>query len=267
MKTIVGSQGNDPERTRRFAVAIPAAIAITALLVGLARCQPADRTVADQIPAHVTVVLERAAPTPQPTPKPTPPPTPPPAPPVHKTALRTERAGTIAPKPIGGAHAAQLLIPHAIVAKTYAAPKARGGSGTSAAAGTGEGTGSGDAEGSGDAGGGGTVNADAPCGYVDLLPFQSPDHSGSVTFEHVRATVAYPDGHKESQEFPYRFAYSDPADDPWSKVNLPNDKFPTRVQLPPPGANTARYADVIRYIIDHTRQNGLTTLQECPKPR
>jgi hypothetical protein len=48
---------------------------------------------------------------------------------------------------------------------------------------------------------------------------------------------------------------------------LPNPNFITRVQLPPAGTNTSRYSDLIRYILDHTRSDGTTILQECPKLR
>ena len=115
--------------------------------------------------------------------------------------------------------------------------------------------------------GSGTVNADVPCGSVDLIPIQSPDHNGALTFEHIRATVTFGDGHTQSEEFPYRWSYSDPNIDPWSPRNMPNPDFPAHVQLPPPGANTSRYPELIRYILDHTRSDGTTILQECPRQR
>ena len=96
---------------------------------------------------------------------------------------------------------------------------------------------------------------------------QSPDHAGPITYEHVRATVTFPDRHTQTDEFPYRWPYADPADDPWSARNMPNPNFVTRVELPPPGTNTSRYPDVIRYILDHTRSDGTTVLQECPRLR
>jgi hypothetical protein len=266
MKTKVGSPGDDPERTRRFAIAIPTAIAITALLVGLERCQPPDRTVAEQTPA-TTIVIERAAPTPRPTPKPTAPPT---LPPVVRVTIAPEPqrvAAAITHRSAGGAHTAQRAVPQISTARTFAAPNAGGGNGTSVAAGTGEGTGTGDSSGAGDTSGGSTVNADAPCGHVDLIPFQNPDRRGSTVSEYVRATVSFPDGHTQSEEFPYRFVYTDPADDPWSAQNMRNDNFLTLVQLPPPSANPSRFPELIRYILNHTRQNGRTVLQECPQQR
>jgi hypothetical protein len=46
-----------------------------------------------------------------------------------------------------------------------------------------------------------------------------------------------------------------------------NPNFPARAQPAPPGADTSRYPEVIRYILDHTRSDGTTVLQECPRPR
>ena len=178
--------------------------------------------------------------------------------PVQRAAPRAEHAS-------GGGHAAPSRQPHV-------APSAVNVAGSGGVAGPGPGSGEGAGEGSdlGNGAGGtgsGTVNADAPCGSVDLIPFQAPDHGGTITYEHVRATVSFPDGHTESDEFPYRWAYADPANDPWSRQNLPDERFVTRVQLPAPGTDTSRFPDVIRYILDHTRSDGTTVLQECPRQR
>lgn len=262
MKTKVGVPAFD-DPVARFAVAVPSAIVITALFVALGRCQPADRTLAERNPT-TTVLLERAAPTPPPpTPHPTPPPTLPPVPRVTLAPV-PQRAAPRAVHASGGGHVA---LPHPKIAPPAVLA---GGIGGGAGTGEGSGAGSGNAGGTGNGTGGtgsGTVNADAPCGSVDLIPFQGPDHAGPVTYEHVRATVTFPDGHTQSDEFPYRWAYSDPADDPWSPRNLPNPNFTTRVQLPPPGTNTSRFPELIRYILDHTRPDGTTILQECPRQR
>jgi hypothetical protein len=269
MKTKVGAPAFD-DPVKRFAVAVPSAIAITALCFALGRCQPADRSVAETAPP-ATVVLERPAPTPPPTPKPIPTPRPPTLPPTLPPVPRV----TLAPVPLraapaairasGGGHAAlnaqpQVVVPSVIVA----------GSGGGAGTGTGSGEGAGNAGGSGNGTGGtgsGTVNADAPCGSVDLIPFQAPDHAGTITYEYIRATVTFPDGHTQSEEFPYRWAYASPADDPWSALNMSNANFITRVQPPPPGTDVSRYSETIRYILNHTRSDGTTILQECPRPR
>ena len=79
--------------------------------------------------------------------------------------------------------------------------------------------------------------------------------------------MTFPDGHSQSEEFPYRWAYVNSTDDPWSALNIPNVNFITRVQQPPPGTNVSRYSETIRYILDHTRSDGTTILQECPRQR
>jgi hypothetical protein len=261
MKTKVGASAWADDPVARFAVAVPSAVAITVLCFALGRCQPAERTLAEHTPA-TTVVIERAAATPSP---PTPPPTLPPVP-RATPAVVPQRAAPRAVHASGGGHIAPPAVHHPVVPK----PVTVAGSGGGAGPGAGDGEGAGDAGGSGNGTGGtgsGSVNADAPCGSVDLIPFQSPDHAGSTTFEHVRATVTFPDGHSESEEFPYRWSYTDPGADPWSARNMPNANFITHVQLPPPGANESRFPEVIRYILDHTREDGTTILQECPRQR
>ena len=137
MKTKVGAAAFD-DPVVRFAVAVPSAIAITAL----GRCQPADRTLPENAPA-TTVVLERAAPTPPPpTPRPTPPPTLPPVPRVTLAPV-PQRAAPRAVHASGGGHAAP---PH-----PHIAPPAVVVAGSGGGAGTGEGSG----QGAGDAGGSG----------------------------------------------------------------------------------------------------------------
>lgn len=265
MKTKVGAPAFD-DPIARFAVAVPSAIVITVLCFALGRCQPAERTLPENTAGN-TVVLERAAPTPPPpapTPRPTPRPTPPPPIPRVTLAPVPQRAAPRAVHATGGGHAApphpQPAPPAVVVA----------GSGGGVGPGEGSGEGAGNAGGTGNGTGGtgsGTVNADAPCGSVDLIPFLAPDRAGPITYEHVSATVDFPDGHTQSAEFPYRWVYTNPADDPWSAINLPNPNFTTRVQLPPPGTNTTRYPEVIRYILAHTRNDGTTILQECPRQR
>jgi hypothetical protein len=277
MKTKVGSQSDDPGRGRRFAIAIPSAIAITAVFVLFAHSQSDQPAPTERAPA-MTVVFERRPPTPRPTPRPTPDPTPrptprttpPPLPHITHAPVPQRVGKPIVHHAIGGAHAAARALPHLASPKAFAAPAAAGGSGIAIAAGSGSGTGSGNGIGSGDSGTGATVNADtaAPCGTDDLIPYEAPDHNGRITYEHIRATVTYPDGHTESAEFPYRWSYADPADDPWSPHNMNDPNFPTKVQMPPEGADETRFPEVIRYILDHTRrETGRTTLQECPGQR
>jgi hypothetical protein len=266
MKTKVGAPAFD-DPVRRFAVAVPGAIIITALCFAFARYQPAERSLPESAPP-ATVVLERPAPTPPP-PTPTPrPPTPPPTlPPVPRVTIAPapQRAASRAVRASGGGHAAPKPQPQVVVPSVVVA-----GSGGGAGVGTGSGEGAGSAGGSGNGTGGtgsGTVNADAPCGEVEFIPFQAPDHAGSITYEHIEATVTFPDGHKQSAELPYRWVYASPADDPWSAINMQNPNFPTRFEFPPPETDLSRYAETIRYIINHTRSDGTTVLQDCPTQR
>ena len=95
-----------------------------------------------------------------------------------------------------------------------------------------------------------------------------PRRSGSTAYETIRATVHFPDGHTASELFPYAWVYPDATNtDPWSPRNLRDPDFPARAQLPPPGTDLRRYPEVIRYILEHTRGDGTTVLQECPIPR
>jgi hypothetical protein len=260
-KNVGAPDFSDP--VARFAIAVPGAIVITALFFAFWRWQPPGPALAEQTTA-TTVVLERAPPTPRPTPRPTPPPPTPPPPVPHVTlAPVPQRAAPHVVRHSGGGHAAPPAHRHVVTPSVVVA-----GNGGGAGTGAGNGQGAGDAGGSGNGTGGtgsGTVNADAPCGTVDLVPYLAPDHSGAMTYEHVNATVSFPDGHTETADFPYRWAYADPAIDPWSPANLPNPNFTTRVQAPPPRTDTSRYPDLIRYILDHTRADGTTVLQECPR--
>jgi hypothetical protein len=112
------------------------------------------------------------------------------------------------------------------------------------------------------------VNADQPCGEVEFIPDDAPRYRGTTAAETIRATVRFADGHVESAEFPYPWIYPDAADtDPWSPHNVGNPDFPAHAQLPPAGTGTGRFPELIRYILDHTRPNGTTVLQDCPNPR
>ena len=266
MRTKVGAAVfADP--VARFAVAIPGAVVITVLFFVFWHWQPPSGTPPEQTPA-TTVVLERPAPTPpatpRPTPPPPPPPTPPPVPPVTLAPV-LQRAAPRAVHRSGGGHAAPVARSHVVTPSVIVA-----GSGGGAGSGAGSGEGAGSAGGSGNGTGGtgsASVNADAPCGSVDLVPYQAAEHAGTITYEHINATVTFPDGHTENADFPYRWAYADPGNDPWSPANMSNPNFTTRVQPPLPGTDTSRYPEVIRYILDHTRSDGTTVLQECPQQR
>jgi hypothetical protein len=261
MRTKVGSVAfaDDPGRARRFAIAVPLAIVLTLLLVALGRWHQPART--PERVAVATVVLERAPPTPPPTPAPTPLPRVTAAPVPQRAGPAAVRAQTPARAP-----------------KAATAPKAPAPSSIAAAPGAGlgaaPGSGAADAGDTGDvgAGTGGTgtdaVNADAPCGYVDFIPEGPPSMRGSTSYETIRATVRFPDGHQESDDFPYPWIYPDAADtDPWSARNVRVANLTVHAQLPPSETDASRFSPVIRYILDHTRADGTTVLQECPKLR
>ena len=264
MKTKVGSNAfaDDPERLRRYAVALPSAIVLTVLFFALGMWRPPAFPLAER-PAVTAIVLERR---PQPTPAP---PRMRPTAPLVALAEIPQRAAPRAVRAPGGAPAALAHPVRAALASlpVAAAPAAGNGSGPGADAGPA----AGDAEaGPSGSGGAGTaaVDADAPCGSVDFVPDRAPRRAGSTAYETIRATVHFPDGHTASEVFPYAWVYPDATDtDPWSARNLRDPDFPARAQLPPAGTDLRRYPEVIRYILEHTRADGTTVLQECPNPR
>jgi len=219
-------------------------------------------------------VLEKAAPTPRPTARPTPVPTSAPVPVIRATLAPVERAAPRAEVHAGGVSAAAPRALRPVVHHAITLPKAAGASGVARAPGSGDGAGSGSGtgddtgSGAGNGGGGtgtGAITADAPCGYVEFLPDDKPRIVGNVSYETVRATVHYPDGHTNSDDFPYPWVYTDYMEtDPWSPMNVRRTDLVAFAQLPPPGADTGRYSGLIRYILDHTNPNGSTVLQPCP---
>jgi hypothetical protein len=59
--------------------------------------------------------------------------------------------------------------------------------------------------------------------------------------------------------------YADYMDaDPWSPLNVRKTNLVVSAQLPPPGSDTHRYPELIRYILDHSTPAGRTILQPCP---
>jgi len=267
----------DPGRGRRYALSYALAIPIVGLLLVIAALmRPPHADAPETLGPTAFVTIEHA--TPRPTAPPTAPPTPVPTPLPHAVSARVpERAAPRAVRASGGGRLAPSPSPHRALAKHPAQPKAALASGSSLADGTGDGDGSGDGMGAGAGGGAGTgtggsgaddTDADAPCGAVDFIPREAPRIVNGTSYEEITATVHFPDGHAESSDFPYPWVYPD-ADvtDPWSSANLRRANLTVRAQLPPPDADTHRYPDVIRYILDHTRSNGSTVLQECPKPR
>jgi hypothetical protein len=267
VKTKVGAPdiADDPGRFRRFAVAIPCAIALTLAFFAFAFLRPPAPAPSERAPV-TAIVIERRPPTPPPTPRPTPPPTLPPVPHVTLAPRPQRAAPRVAVRP-AAAQAAPRLAPQVSAPAVVAAPAPGAGQGEGNAPGPGAGAGNATSGGTGGTGSG-TVNVDQPCGDVEFVPDDAPRYRGSTAAETIRATVRFPDGHTEAAEFPYPWIYPDAADtDPWSSRNIANPDFPARAQLPPPGADTSRSPELIRYILNHTRPDGTTVLQDCPNPR
>ncbi len=249
-------------------IAIILAILITALEAAIAAWHWPATPVPPEHVVATTIVLERAPPTPRPTPAPTPTPVPTtiPTPLVHVTVAPVQRAAPPQQHHAGGASAVVQPVRHPMVHHTRTAPRAVAALGDGAGSGSGVGDDAGSGAGNG-TGGSGTGLVDAqPCGEVDFLPNEAPRIVGDVSYETIRATVRYPDGHRASDVFPYPWVYADWMDtDPWSPLNVRKANEVAFAQLPPPGENPQRYSDVIRYILDHTTSAGHTILQPCPR--
>jgi hypothetical protein len=136
------------------------------------------------------------------------------------------------------------------------------GLGTGAAAGGGaNGAGAGNGAGTGS----GAVNANTPCGEVLFNVRGAPEYRNGAASERITATVQFPDGHTETDTFPYTWTYQNgERDDPWSATNLTKQNVDVPLIFPPPGADTTLYPPLIKYILEHTRPNGTTVLEPCP---
>lgn len=266
--------------TRRWVIAVALSIAINEIGIGLFRL-PADAPSARETAAPERVVLERRPPTPRPTPHPTPRPTPQPVvsvpprstpAPVPRVAA-AKAAGVTSP--VHGGAAAKPVIHHYKNFDVYAQlaknrlGRAAGVSGTGAGLGTGPADGGG-ANGTG-AGNGkngtgtGDVNVNTPCGEVVFNVRGTPEYRDGAATEKITATVQFPDGHTETDTFPYGWTYENgERDDPWSSTNLAKQNFDIPLVFPPPGTDTSTFPPLIRYILDHTRPNGTTVLAPCP---
>jgi len=267
----------------RLIVAFAIAIAAHEIFLGLMHGRgPSSDTEAEARATRIVMESPRPTPTPRPTPKPTPTPrpTPPPTPeprvtpPPHSTPAPVQQiAGRAKGRPAvrhgGGAHKAIAKAAHG----TYANPRAAG-SGTGASTGSGSGNQPGPGgglggNGTGNAGNGnGAVNANTPCGIVEFKPTGPPDYRSGTAFEPVQATVTFPDGHRESAVFPYKWVYPNGEQtDPWSSTNLKNPNFVTVLHFPPPGMDRSSFPPLIQYIINHTDSGGYTDLPDCPPGR
>jgi hypothetical protein len=264
----------------RIILAIAPAPALHEIALGLlhAPARPSDNEAEAQT-TRIAIETPRPTPTPKPTPKPTPTPTPPPqptppprvTPPPRSTPAPVQQvAGRAKGRPAvhhgGGARKAIAKATHG----TYANPKAAGaGTGTSTGVGQGNEPGAGGAAGNGNGNSGngnGAVNANAPCGIVEFKPTAAPRYVGNTAYEPVQATVSFPDGHTETDRFPYPWIYPNGEQtDPWSNTNLKNPNFVTTLKFPPPGTDIASLPPLLQYIIRHTDSGGYTDLPECPK--
>ncbi len=268
---------------RRWVFAIALSVALNEVAIGFLRLPV--RTPEPPPVKALTVVLERAPrPTPVPTPRPTPRPTPPPTPPPP---VRVRPRATIAPKPqvaapkaagkenrVHGGAAAKPIHHFKNFDVYQQLAKSRLGQ-SAGVSGTGAGTGAGNATGGGAAGTGvgngkagtgtGAVNANTPCGEVVFNVRGAPEYRNGAATERITATVQFPDGHTETDTFPYSWTYENgERDDPWSATNLSKQNLDIALVFPPPGSDTSSYPPLIKYILEHTRPNGTTVLEPCP---
>jgi hypothetical protein len=113
-----------------------------------------------------------------------------------------------------------------------------------------------------------TANPSAPCGYVEFVPAGPPRWSGGTSYERIKATVTFADGHRESAVFPYVWVYPNGEQtDPWSYTNLKRPEFTVTLQRPPAGADVSTYSPLITYVLDHSTADGHTTLPSCPRSK
>jgi hypothetical protein len=266
---------------RRWIIAFALSVALNEIAIGFLRLPPSAPEPPPVKP--ILVVLERSQPTPRPTPHPTPRPTPPPTPPP---VVHVPPRATIAPVPrVAAAKAAGVKSPvhggapakpvhhfknfdiYEQLAKNRLG-RAAGVSGTGAGTGVGALTGgeNGTGAGNGKAGTGtGTVNATTPCGEVVFNVRGAPEYHNGAATERITATVQFPDGHTETDTFPYTWTYANgERDDPWSSTNLAKQNVDIPLVFPPAGSDTSAYPPLIRYILEHTRPNGTTVLEPCP---
>lgn len=110
---------------------------------------------------------------------------------------------------------------------------------------------------------GGAPAAHEPCGYVDFAPTNNAtvDQRTGRVWEYVAIIVHFPDGSEQSVDLDYPFYYSSESADPFLKGH---ENIDATFQFPPPDKAPDEPA-LVRYVIDHTRPDGYTTLRDCPK--
>ena len=104
-----------------------------------------------------------------------------------------------------------------------------------------------------------------PCGFVEFLPVGRPRYESGTVSETIRATVTYPDTHRDSAVFPYPWVYPNGEQtDPWSATNLARGDFAVTLQRPPPGTDLSKLPPLIAYVLEHSDARGYTDLEPCP---
>ncbi len=261
------------DNRRRFIVALAAAIAVHEVIAGIFPWH--SRSVLEPSVETITIakmirIEHRATPTPAPTPRPTPKPV------VHtKVVAETHvRPAIVNPgNPSQHARIKRVASARPLVRTRFHSkpadihvPMGGQGAGTSKAAKvetgglgtTGAGTGqSGNANGTG-----GAPEGQEPCGYVEFQPTQQPtiDSSTGRIWEHVSATVHFPDGSAQNVILDYPWYFPNRASDPFFPEN---SNLPALFQQPPVNQRASEPA-VVQYIMTHSDAQGFTKLRDCP---
>ena len=220
-------------------------------------------------------ILHRVKPTPPPTPSPTPKPviviaqpnpviakaTPAPAAPKSRAGLAKSIART--------KYHATRKVQHVAVAPKHAQGPGLGQNGTGRGMiglrGNGTGTG-GEGSGTGSGGNGtGAGGGDIPCGFVEFIDIHGSgfDKSTGGFYVDILMRVHYKSGTTQEYRLDYPFYYPSEAANPWSDQNIKNPDFPTLFQFPP-ADKRAGEPDIVQYVMQHTRADGTTTLEDCP---
>ena len=259
------------DNRRRLIVAFAAAIAIHEIIAGVFPWH------SRQIPAvpeeKITIAkLVRIEHRPRPTPKPTPKPI------VHAKVIaethvqpRIVNPGTPSQKEHVKRIASARPIAHTHFHSkpaTIHVPTGGQGAGTSKKAkaltgGIGPG-GNGTGESGNGNGTGGAPLAHEPCGYVEFQPTSSAliDNDTGRIWEHMSATVHFPDGSSQTVTLDYPFYFPNRASDPYFPENK---NLPALFQQPPPSQRAGEPA-LVQYIMQHSDLQGFTKLRDCPSP-
>ncbi|MBV9270893.1 MAG: hypothetical protein JO165_07365 [Candidatus Eremiobacteraeota bacterium] len=257
---------------RRLVLSFAIAIALIELAAALVPLRNAQRNQAE--PEKLTIArIVRIEHRPRPTPKPTPTPKP-----VRRIVIapRHTVATVVNPGNVGRktsvhrpAQAHAIATTHYHLQPRYHVVTGAQGAGESKTSknltGGGAGnTGSGSGSGGTGNGLGGPPASDEPCGYVDFVP-SAIDHNGDTTVYTMQMTVHFPDHHAESVILDWPWRYVSAGDDPWSDQNMNNPAFENGVRMQfPPASQMPNEPALVQYVLQHSRANGTTKLQNCP---